>query len=462
LEQELDLYALWQVVAKRWKLIVLMPMVAVLFSAAVSIYLIVPQYTASTTLMITRPVDTGQILYQDIQVSRQLVATYREIVHSRRVLEIVIANRSLPYGTEELRGMVDVQSVRDTELITVDVTSPDPQLARDIANGVARAFMGEIIEIMQIENVSVVDEAVVPVMPVSPRVPLNIAVAFVVALMASFGLAFLLEYTDRSIKDPAEAQKLLDLPVIGVVPVVSSGALFTMSDPRSPPSEAFRTLRTNIQYSSIDNEVKVILVTGANPSCGKSTVAANLGVTLARSGASVLIIDADMRKPTMHHIFEIGSEPGLSSLIFKEEMEISLTLRKTKHDKLLVLPSGPIPPYPSEMIASNRMKRLIALFRERFDYIIFDSPPLIAVTDAAVLSTLVDGTLFVLDYGRVKREEALGALDHLHKVHANVIGTVLNQVPHSSSYYYGYQYYHGSEENTRKGRRKSKKALAES
>jgi len=456
LEEELDLFAIWQVIVKRWKLIVLLPVLAALASLLVSIFLLTPQYTASTTLMVTRPTDTSQILYQDIQVSRQLVNTYREIIHSRRVLEVAIANRSLPYNVTDLREKVDVQSVRDTELITVDVTDPEPQLARDIANVLASAFMTEINEIMQIENVSVVDEAVLPGGPVSPRIPLNVAVAFVVGLMAAFGIAFLVEYLDRTIKDPEEVQKLLEIPVIGLVPAVEGQNLFTMEDPRSPASEAFRTMRTNIQYSSVDRPVKKILVAGANPACGKSTIMANLGVTMAQSGGAVLLVDADLRRPTLHNFFEINSEPGLTNLIFKEDLDPAKLIQRTEHKKLFILPSGPIPPYPAELLASEKMKKLIEYFAEHFDYIIFDSPPIIAVTDAAILSRMVDGTLMVLDYGRVRKEDAAGAIEQLSRVQANVIGAVLNAVPQSSSYYdYQYYYYYGSS-TPRHSRRKLK------
>jgi len=458
LENELDLYALWQVIVKRWKLIVLMPLLAALASAMISLFIITPLYTASTTMMVTRPTDTSQILYQDIQVSRQLVNTYREIVHSRRVLEIVIANRSLPYNLSEMREMVEVQSVRDTELITVEVTNPDPELAGTIANEVANVFMEQIIEIMQIENVSVVDEAVAPNSPVSPRVPLNVAVAFVVGLMAAFGLAFMVEYLDQTVKDPDEVQKLLEVPVIGLMPKTEGEQLVAMSSPRAPASEAFRTLRTNLQYSSIDKPLKKILITGANPACGKSTVASNLAVTLAQSSGSVLLIDADLRRPTLHKIFKLNSEPGLSSLIFNENISLSQVLRKTEHDNLKVLPSGPIPPYPAEMLASERMRKLIEYCEENYDYIIFDSPPIIAVTDAAILSKLADGTLLVLDYGRVKKDEAVGALEQMKRVQAYVIGIVLNGMPHSKSYYDGYHYYYGSGEGPYKGRKNRKKS----
>jgi len=441
-DQELDLYAIGRVILKRWKLIILLPLVAALVSLLISLYVITPQYRASTTLIITRPADTEQVLFRDIQVSRQLAATYREIVHSRRVMMVAIANRSLPYSVEDLRDRVDVENVRDTELITIDVTDPDPQLARDIANEVARAFMSQIIEIMRVENVSVVDEAATPVRPVSPRVELNTVVAFVVGLMAAAGLAFLLEYIDRTVKDPAEAQRQLEIPVIGVIPLDDKRKLFSLNDPRSQASEAFRTLRTNLHYSGIDRQLRCLLVTGANPACGKSTVAANLGVTLAQAGANVLLVDADLRRPTLHTIFGLENQMGLSDLIIRDDLYFEDTVLKSKNKRLNLLPSGSIPPFPAEMLASERMKGLVASFAVQYDYVIFDSPPTNAVTDAAVLSKLVDGTLFVLDYGRVRWDEARAGLENLQKVQAYLLGAVINAVPQGEAYGSNYQYYY--------------------
>jgi capsular exopolysaccharide synthesis family protein len=328
-------------------------------------------------------------------------------------------------------------------------------MASDIANEVARVFMQEITDIMQIENVSVVDEAIEPVRPVSPRVSLNVLIAFVLGAMLAFLLIFLIEFLDRTVKDPVEAQKLLGLPIIGLMPRLDeTETLVTMANPRSVTAEAYRTLRTNIQYSSIDKPMKKILVSGANPNCGKSTVSANLGAVLAQSNGRVLIVDCDLRRPTQHKLFNTSMEPGLSSLIFNENIKISDALRKTEYENLMVLPCGPIPPYPAEMLASERMKDLVKEFSEQFDYIVFDSPPIIAVTDAAILSKLADGTLMVLDYGRVRKDEALEAHEKMKRVQAHMIGAVINAVPQGNSYYSGYQqyYYYGSS-----GQQKKKK-----
>ncbi|MEW5785243.1 MAG: CpsD/CapB family tyrosine-protein kinase [Bacillota bacterium] len=231
--------------------------------------------------------------------------------------------------------------------------------------------------------------------------------------------------------------------------------LIAFSNPRSPVTEAFRTLRTNIQFAGVDKQVKTLLITGANPGCGKSTTTTNLGVILAQAGSSVLLVDADLRKPTVHRYFGLANEPGLTNLLFDVTMDLNQVVQRSRVDNLFVLASGPIPPNPAELLSTEKMKNMVGVLASRFDYVLFDSPPVIAVTDAAVLSRLVDATVMVLDYGRVTRDEAAFALAQLQKVHANVIGAVINGIPNNRGYYSYYHYY--SEDYPRKkGRKRTK------
>jgi len=247
---ELDLRQILQQVVNRWRLLVALPILAAVISLIVNVLIITPQYQASTTLMVTQRVDEPQSVLH-VQISRQLINTYRAIVHNKRVLDTVIANRGLPYNTDNLRNMIEVKSIRDTELITVVVTHPEPEMAREIANETASVFMQEIIDIMQVEKVNVIDVAVEQWRPVSPRVSYNVLMTFVLGAMVAFFLVFLLEHLDNTVKDPVEAQRLLGLPVIGLIPKLEeTETLVTMANPRSEATEAFRMLRTNIQYSS--------------------------------------------------------------------------------------------------------------------------------------------------------------------------------------------------------------------
>jgi len=267
-------------------------------------------------------------------------------------------------------------------------------------------------------------------------------------VFVAMGLAFLIDYVDQSIKEPDEAEKLLGLPVIGIVPKEKGKTAFILRG-RSPQAEAVRTLRTNIQFASADKQIRRILVTGANPACGKSTISANLAIALAQTGRKVLLVDSDLRRPTQQKIFELESKLGLSSLVYQDDLNPDEVVLDTGKNGLKIILSGPIPPYPAEMLSSQRMKKLVDWFSQHYDFIVFDSPPVLAVTDAVVLSSMVDGTLLVIDYGRVRRDEAASALKQLQRAQAKVIGSVLNAVPFSKGYYDRYKSYYGAEDQKR-------------
>lgn len=208
-------------------------------------------------------------------------------------------------------------------------------------------------------------------------------------------------------------------------------------DPRSIASESYRTLRTNLQYSSFDEEYKVIVVTSAEPGEGKSTTAGNLALSIAEGDKKVVLIDCDLRKPSLHKKFEISNTVGLSDVIVGKE-SISIVGHRYNNN-LTVLTSGKIPPNPSEMLGSKSMKALIDALKKVFDYVILDTPPVQAVTDAQILSTRADGTLLVIRAEKTKKDSVVNSINLLKKVNANIIGTILNGVDTKrNSYYYYY------------------------
>ena len=443
MEEGLDLFELWRVIIKRWYLLILLPVLAAGALYAHGYYTYTPVYTAKATLMVTRPAGTALTSSSDVYLSRTLVSTYREIARSRRILNLAAGDDMIPYSIDHLYGVLQVEGVGNTELIEISATDADPVLASYIANMVSRIFMDQVGEVIRGANVTVLDEAPVPRAPSNPLSGRNIMLAFMVGLIAAVGLSFMIDYVDQSIKERDEAEQLLGLPVLGLVPRVTGKGKVTVSG-RSPQAESIRTLRTNLQFVSADKQIRRILVTGANPACGKSTISANLAITLAQAGSTVLLIDADLRRPTQQRIFNLEMEPGLSNLVFNSDLELEDVIQESGKSNLKIIPCGAIPPYPAEMLSSQRMKELVGRFSEQFDYVVFDSPPVLAVTDAVVLSSLVDGTLLVLDYGRVRREEAADTLKQLQRVNSNVVGSVLNSVPYSSSYYNGYKNYYGA------------------
>jgi capsular exopolysaccharide synthesis family protein len=220
--------------------------------------------------------------------------------------------------------------------------------------------------------------------------------------------------------------------------------LITVANPRSPISEAYRTLRTNLEFSSLDKAIRSMVVTSASPEEGKSTTLANLAVTIAQSGKKVILVDCDLRRPSLNQIFNARGAPGFTDMMRDDALMGKPPLQDTTVANLRLLASGTIPPNPSELLASRRMGEVIAALQQLADVVLFDAPPIVAVTDAAVLASKVDAVLLVVSAGKTKRDHAKKAKALLEKVNAHLIGTVLNNVKGEASLY---QYYSSEEKS---------------
>jgi non-specific protein-tyrosine kinase len=213
--------------------------------------------------------------------------------------------------------------------------------------------------------------------------------------------------------------------------------LIALRDPRSPAAEAYRTLRTNIQFSSLDHPLRTLMVTSTGPDEGKSTTLANLAVTMAQAEQRVVLVDCDLRRPTLHTLFGLSNDAGLTSLILAQDAP-ELPLQPTGVPGLSLLASGPLPPRPADILGSRRMDAIIARLRDAADMVLFDTPPVVAVTDAAVLAPRVDGVLLVFQANKTSRDRARQARQTLEKVKAHIVGVVLNNAPAGQGYgYYG-------------------------
>jgi len=228
--------------------------------------------------------------------------------------------------------------------------------------------------------------------------------------------------------------------------------LIINNDPKSPISEAYRSIRTNIQFSDVDSNIKTIVVTSSIASEGKSTIISNIAVAMAQAGKKVLLIDMDLRRSRIHKIFNIENTQGITNL-FVDYVFYKDIIRTTDIDNLSIITSGPIPPNPSELISSNKMKDFIDIMKESFDYILFDAPPVNLVTDAALLAAICDGTILVVAAGDTHIKSAQHSKDNLEKVGANILGVILNKVPIDKNSYYKYHYYNYQfdEYSTKKG-----------
>lgn len=232
-------------------------------------------------------------------------------------------------------------------------------------------------------------------------------------------------------------------------------SLLTLTNPKSPIAEAYRTLRTNIQFSNIDNQLKCILFTSAGPGEGKSSTVANYAISIAQTGKKVLVIDADLRNPSQHKAFGMQNGTGLSSTLVGEQLNLDCVV-SSPQEGLDILMAGPIPPNPAELLGSKKMKQLLNEAREKYDFVIIDTPPTIAVTDSSVLAQAVDGVVLVVSSGEVTRDYSTRAKEQLDKVGANIIGAVLTKVELKTKEHYYYYYYHGEDDAKKRKRAKHK------
>ena len=295
--------------------------------------------------------------------------------------------------------------------------------------------------------VTILAPASVPTMPVSP----NVTQLVLLGILGGFALAclfvYLLEYVDDTIKDAEDAQRILGRPALGAIIRINGirqpqDGLVTFKQPRSPISEAYRVLRTNLRYSGIENPGGVMLVTSAGPGEGKSTTAANLAVSLAQVGKKVVLVDADLRRPSAHKMFGLDNSVGLSDLFANDSVSLDDVMQKTGVGTLRVLTSGPVPPNPAEMLDSRMMTQILASLRQNTDLVIVDSPPVLPVADASILGSRCSGAVLVVDSGKTRTEIARRALETLERANVNVVGVILNKMgtKQAAGYYY---YYYG-------------------
>ena len=335
----------------------------------------------------------------------------------------------------------------------------------------------KITEAGKIGNLRVIDTAAPPGAPIKPRKALNILIGLAVGLTLGLALAFFLESLDNSVKTPEEIEHSFEMPVLGLIPSIHSqdmskkrkrngldeiekisSTLVTRYTPRSPISEAYRALRTNIQFSRIDAPLKTVVISSAAPSEGKSTTVANLAITTALMGVKTLLVDADLRRPVVHSLFGLEREPGMINAL-AEKLPLEKVVKPSGIESLDILTCGAIPPNPSELLNSQRMRELIKTLSEHYDLVLFDSPPVLTVTDTCVLGSRVEGVVLVVQSHSTDRRALNRAKILLSNVKANLLGAVLNRIEISTlvgsyDYYYYHYYYYFDDEGKKVHRRR--------
>ncbi|MBM9469120.1 polysaccharide biosynthesis tyrosine autokinase [Nakamurella leprariae] len=412
-----------------------------------------PQYASSVTFFVRTPTDQLGGAYQGDQFAQKRVNSYAQLAKSGRLGQMIADDTQIDLSADQISSRITARGDLNTVLLNLTVTDTDPERSLEIAES-ASVQMVDLVS--QIEtapgatdpgvSLEVTSAARLEASPVSPDAVLNIGLATLIGLIVGTALAGLREMTDTSVRTPEDVEDATGSGVLAVIPFdaeAGESPLIVDTHSRSIRAEAYRQLRTNLAFVDVDRPIRRVLLTSSVAEEGKSSTAVNLAVAFAESGERTLLIEADLRRPRVATYLGLESAVGLSDVL-ANRAELDDVLQPWGRGGLTVLPCGSIPPNPSELLASSAMSKLLDEIDKTFSMVVIDTAPLLPVTDAAVLSTKVDGAVVVVRHGRTTRQQLHTSAESLRAVDARVLGTILNRVPISGadSYsYYGYGSY---------------------
>ncbi len=425
-----------------------------------------PMYTASTQLYVSvQGGTTTSELLQGSSFTRQQVASYTRLVTTPLVLGPVIDELSLDTRADALAGRVVSDSPLNSSLIDIRVSDPSPAMAAAVANAVAAEFRDVVSDLEQPTDggpsnvkLTVVRTASAPTAPSEPNTRLNLALGLAAGLSLGVLIAVLRELLDNRVRSEATVEQITGASVIGAIVFdgdAGAHPLIVQSDPHSPRAEAFRRLRTNVQFLDVADRPSSILVTSSVPGEGKSTTTINLAITLADAGTRTVLVDADLRRPAVARYLGIEGSVGLTTVLIGQA-QYKDVIQPFGNGFLDVLPSGQVPPNPSELLGSSAMSKLLETLTAEYDVVLVDTPPLLPVTDAAVLSRVAGGVIVLVGAGVVTRGQLTEALGNLETVDAHVLGVVVNREPRrQDGGAYSYYRYDSDTSQRRSGSRKA-------
>jgi len=419
-----------------------------------SYHYVVPEYKSTSTLLLipNNSNESKTITSSDLTLNSGLISTYSNIAKNSKVLKKVINNLNLNITEAELLKRIEISIVKDTHILEISVKSSDAQMATDITKELANVFLEEIKEIYKLDNIGIVDEAQLPNTPYNISHPKDIIIFFAIGIFVSFVYIMIIYIFDNTIKKDIDIERYIKVKNLGNIPINANknNEIVEKNNAKSYVTECINTIRTNILYMNSTKKAKTILITSCTPREGKSWVSANIAASFAETNKKVLLIDADMRKGRANKIFNVDNKEGLSNYLHyitgnvKEDIELGKEyIKETEIPNLHILCNGPIPPNPSELLASSGMKELVALLKNIYDIIIIDAPPCKLVSDSIVLSTIVDSTVLVVNAEKTKISDLKEVKKSINVVGGKIIGAILNKIKvsgktYSKSYYYGH------------------------
>ena len=425
-----------------------------------SFYCVEPLYKSSSTILLVKSQEDEQnaVTQSDITLNQKLVSTYGEIMTSPKVVGKVISNLNLTIGEKELAKSISVTSVNSTEILKVSVSNKNATLAKNITVELINVFKEEVKDIYNINNVNVIGEAQIEKAPYNINHVRDIGIFIVLGIVTNCGMILVIYLLDTTIKTEEDIEKYVGLNVLTSIPIANpkltanseDNELIAQTDPKSPISEVFRTLRTNIAFTQAGKNIKNILVTSSNPGEGKSWTSSNLAIIFAQANKKTLLIDADMRKGRQHYIFEARNRVGLSNFLAAPDSEenigeLSNYIQTTKIPNLHLMTGGNRPPNPSELLSSDgKMKKLLDMLDLIYDVVIIDGTPSDIVSDSIIISNIVDSVIIVTASKQTKIKSTQKLKRLLETSKAKIGGVVLNKVQVSAKAYKNKYYYSDS------------------
>ena len=424
-----------------WVLILGTTLLGVAVAAALS-YLATPAYEAQSKVYVSVRTDTqasGDLL-QGSNFAQQNMATFAELATTESVLTPVAEELELDRTDAELAEQVNVTAPADSTLLNITVTDEDPELAANIANEVGaqlRILVEEELESREGAEeespvqINTVQSASAPSAPVSPRIAVNLLLGLLLGFAVGVGIAILRHVLDTRIRSLDDIEAITDAPILGRIvddPQAHNKPLIVHLDPKHPRAEAFRTLRTNLQFLDVDEGPKTYVISSAAPGEGKSTVAANLAVALAETGIRVALVDGDLRKPRVDTYMGIEGAVGLTDVLIGKA-DLSDVLQRWGRSELYVLPAGQVPPNPSELLGSEAMGQTLEVLSKSMDVVIVDAPPMLMVTDAVVIGAKTQGVILVAAVGSTHQQSLEAAVETLETAHVPLRGVVAKRLP---------------------------------